>query len=299
MHRQTDVVKARQCCQTYLIGLVSVFLDRDAVSVRPTAKRQLPAQRVRERLERLIATELEPGARLPGEAALASDFGVSRLTIREALKMLEGRGLLDVGQGRRAVVCAPNGAAFGSFLSIIMQQDPRGLLELLEVRRALEVQAASLAARHMSRAGAVAIRSALDGMASAADAMRVPQTRQVAEQQFHDFDVGFHEALALASGNRMLASLIEALAKPLRNSFTMSLRGRQLRGGSAEDTAKAHEAIFGHVRSGDARGAAQAMRAHLQDAERDLKAALSSADSAEPRPLNPRPKSPKRRTAVR
>ena len=228
-----------------------------------------------ERLAGLIASELEPGANLPSEAELALDCGVSRLTVREALKVLAGRGLLDIGQGRRAVVRAPDGSAFGAFLATVMKHDPKGLLELFEVRRALETQAASLAARHINRAGAAAIRGALDGMGEAAAAMRGPATRAAAEQRFHDFDVGFHEALGLASGNRMLACLIEALAMPLRNAFSLSFKGRQLRGASVEDSLAAHEKIFSLVQDRDARGAAQAMRAHLQDAERDMRAILS------------------------
>jgi DNA-binding FadR family transcriptional regulator len=219
--------------------------------------------------------ELEPGASLSSEAALAMDHGVSRLTIREALKVLEGRGLLDIGRGRRAIVREPNGSAFGAFLATVVQRDPKGLIELLEVRRALEVQSASLAAKRISRAGLAAIRAALDGMTQAAGAMAKPSERPAAEQQFHEFDVGFHEALALASGNRMLASLIEALAVPLRQSFGYSLKGRARRGGSVAETLAAHERIFALVQCGDARRAAQAMRTHLQEAERDLRAYLS------------------------
>ena len=242
---------------------------------KPRHAAQPTAEPLVERLERLISTQLEPGSKLPSEGALALDFGVSRLTVREAFKVLEGRGLLDIGRGRRAVVRAPNGSVLGSFLATVMQKDPKGLIELVEVRRALEVLAASLAARNLNRAGAAAIRAALAGMQSAAPAIENAATRKAALQHFHDFDVGFHEALALASGNRMLASLIEALAMPLRNSFSMSLRGREMRGGTAGETVKAHEAIFGFVQAGDARRAAQAMRAHLQDAERDMRAVLS------------------------
>ena len=232
-------------------------------------------ERVLEQLEAMIANELEPGAKLPSETALALDYHVSRLTVREAFKVLAGRGLLDIGRGRRAMVRTPNGNVFGSFLATMIQRDPKGMIELVEVRRALEVQAASLAAKNTNRAGLAAIHAALEGMASVAPAITVMATRPAALQRFHDFDVGFHEALALASGNRMLAILIEALAIPLRTSFGMSLKGREMRGGTTIETLKAHEAILHFVQAGDAKRAAQAMRAHLQDAERDMRAVLS------------------------
>ena len=235
-----------------------------------------PTERVLAHVEALIALELVPGASLPSEAALALDCGVSRLTIREALKLLAGRGLLDIGQGRRAIVREPDGSSFGGFLETLMQRDPKGLLELLEVRRALEIQSASLAASRISRAGVAGLQNALDGMGKAAQTMRNSDRQTDANDRFHDWDIGFHEALALASGNRMLASLIEALAKPLRNCFTMSMEGRLLRGISPTTTVTEHQRIFDYVVAGNARGAASAMRAHLQEAEQDIRTILSA-----------------------
>ena len=59
---------------------------------------------------------MSPGMNLPSEADIAMQFGVSRLTVREALKMVAGRGLLDIGRGRRAIVNQPSGMAFADFL---------------------------------------------------------------------------------------------------------------------------------------------------------------------------------------
>ena len=100
--------------------------------------------------------------------------------------------------------------------------------------------------------------------------------RVAAEDRYHQCDVGFHEAMALASGNRMLGHLLEAMAVPLRDSFHLSLRGHQLRGHTPEDTIVAHERIFERIQAGDARGAAQAMRSHLREAVRDVSAALNA-----------------------
>src|SRR5207253_4686462 len=99
-----------------------------------------------EQLEALIFGGLEPGEALPSEGKLAQALGVSRLTVREATRALEARGLLEIRQGRRPTVAAPNGTLVGEFFKIAVRRDTRALLELLDVRRALEVHIAALAA---------------------------------------------------------------------------------------------------------------------------------------------------------
>src|SRR5436189_3760941 len=102
---------------------------------------------VAEALAQVILGEMAPGQSLPSEGELAARFEVSRLTVREAVKMLAGRGLLDVGRGRRAMVKEPSGVAFSDFLSVAIRNDPKGLFDLIELRMSLEVQSATLAAR--------------------------------------------------------------------------------------------------------------------------------------------------------
>ncbi|HEV7252178.1 MAG TPA: FadR/GntR family transcriptional regulator [Mesorhizobium sp.] len=229
--------------------------------------------RVADEIAAVILRDLGPGARMPSEAELAEQHKVSRLTVREAIKMLSGRGLLDVGRGRRATVREPSGATFGGFLSAVMKHDPKGLLDLIEVRQALEVQSASSAARQANRAGIAAAEHALDAMREAAE--RFDEADMVsAERDFVEADVAFHEALALCSGNRMLAYLLEAMAVPLRDSFAFSMRGRELRGGDRSEVLAGHTRILDAVRAGDSRRAAGEMRAHLRDAERDIRVAM-------------------------
>jgi DNA-binding FadR family transcriptional regulator len=251
-------------------------LQSKTPAVRPSASELSAVDRVVQRLMDLILGELPPGTRLPSEAALARQYEVSRLTIREAVKVLAGRGLLEVSRGKRAVVREPDGSAFGDFLMAAMKHDAKGLFDLIEVRQALEIQSATLSAKRVNRAGIAAIEAALDGMREAAERMRRGSDRAAAEDRFHEYDVGFHEALALSSGNRMLAHLLEAMAAPLRESFHLSMRGHRLRGHGPLETIAAHEQVLDRVKSGDGRGAAQAMRAHLRDAERDIRAALNS-----------------------
>jgi len=221
-----------------------------------------------EQLEGLIFGGLEPGEALPSEGKLAEALGVSRLTVREATRTLQARGLLEITQGRRPTVAAPNGALLGDFFEIAVRRDPRALLDLLDVRRALEVHIAALAARR-------ATKGDIADMEMSIAAMRAGEGESEA---FHAADVRFHENLAAASGNRMLVFLIEALAGPLRESRLRSFAGHRARGGGVEDVVQQHQAILDAVTARSAKAAAQAMRNHLEQTERDLRTLLKESE---------------------
>jgi DNA-binding FadR family transcriptional regulator len=220
---------------------------------------------------------MAPGTSLPSETDIAAQFAVSRLTVREALKLLAGRGLIDIGRGRRALVRQPTGGAFADFLTGIIQNDPKGLFDLVDLRISLEVQSATLAARRANRASVAAIESALQGMRDAVEMARNDGDVELSEQRFHESDVGFHEAIALSSGNRLISYLFEAMSEPLIRSFRLSRRGHDIRGHTVEDTIVAHNAILESIRAGNPKAAATAMRVHLEDTERDIRSALSAA----------------------
>jgi GntR family transcriptional regulator, transcriptional repressor for pyruvate dehydrogenase complex len=220
-----------------------------------------------QRLEDLVLVELAPGAELPSEAELAARFGVSRLTLREAGRSLQARGLVETRHGRRTVVAHPNAGPVGGFFTAALRRDPRRLLDLLEVRIALEVHIASLAATQASRAAISAMELALQAMRDAAEDPAA----------FHPTDIGFHASLAAGAGNQMLSFLIEAMEEPLRASRMRSLQGHLARGGTVEDVIEQHARILERVAAHDPKGAAAAMLAHLEQTARDLRAAFALA----------------------
>jgi GntR family transcriptional repressor for pyruvate dehydrogenase complex len=148
-----------------------------------------------------------------------------------------------------------------------VRRDPRRLLDLLDVRRALEVHIASLAAANPSRAAVSVMETALTTMRDAA---------AEGPDAIHDADIRFHEGLAAASGNQMLSFLIEAMEGPLHAGRMRSLRGHLARGGTVEDVIEQHARILDRVRARDPGGAAAAMSDHLEQTARDLSAALMS-----------------------
>jgi GntR family transcriptional repressor for pyruvate dehydrogenase complex len=220
-------------------------------------------------LERMALDEFQPGDHSPSEATLAATLGVSRLTVREATRALAARGYLELRKGRRPKILAPSGSLVGDYFKASVRRDPTALLELIEVRRALEVHIASLAATRASRSALSSMHDAIDQMA------RDPDD----EEAFHEGDMRFHEALAAATDNKMLRQLIEQLAEPLLTSRRRSYAGHKRAGGTMDAVVEDHLAILHAVEDRDPARAAAAMRHHLGVTERDLQAALRATAS--------------------
>jgi GntR family transcriptional regulator, transcriptional repressor for pyruvate dehydrogenase complex len=212
-------------------------------------------------MEQLTLEELKPGDFLPSEADLSQALGVSRLTIREATRALVAKGYLEVRQGRRPLVLQPNGSLLSDYFTSAVRRDPDVLLELLDVRVALEVHAARLAASRPDTENRDAMGAALRMMQNSLDD----------EQQFHRADLAFHEALVAAGGNRMLLQIIKELAEPMMESRRRSFAGHRRFGNDLQDVVDQHAAILDAVHKDDPDAAAEAMRHHLTETGRDLR----------------------------
>jgi GntR family transcriptional repressor for pyruvate dehydrogenase complex len=222
-------------------------------------------------LEGIALDELRPGDRLPSEASAAARLGVSRLTVREAVRALEARGIVALHKGRRPVVRPLDGALVGDFFRTGVRRDPNALFELLEVRQALEVHIARVAAERAPRSALAAMGAAIDAYRAAGD-----------DEALAEADVRFHEALAGGTGNGMLIHMVEALAEPLRASRRHSLRGRRASGRPLASVADDQRGILDAVAERDPDRAAEQMRAHLRATERDLHDALRGVSVRSP-----------------
>jgi DNA-binding FadR family transcriptional regulator len=191
-----------------------------------------------------LKTEIEEGtwpvgAKIPAEPVLVDLLGVGRNTIREAVRALQHAGLLDSRQGDGTYVRAT------SELSGAVQRRLRTaqLLEILEVRLGLEVQAARLAAARRLPADLTAMRAAL----AARDAA-------LAAGRFEDFlnaDVEFHVCVVQATHNQVLIELYQDFAEAVRASVDLS-------SDHAGQPALPHDAIADAIEAGDAEAAAAA-----------------------------------------
>ncbi len=231
-----------------------------------TTTKKAAARDVVAHVERMIFSgEMEPGDSLPSETELANALGLSRLTVREAIRALEARGLVEVSHGRRPIVAHANALPLHDFFSAAVRRDARGVMELLEVRLAVEVHAAQLAATHATRADLDALEMALERMRNAVDD----------EVAFNEADIRFHAAVASASGNRILGFLVEGMEGPLELGRLNSIRGYRTHAASLLALVDTHKEIADAIAARDGRAAGSLMRKHLVQTRNDLRAAFS------------------------
>ena len=209
----------------------------------------------------VVSGGLEPGERLPPERELCERLGVSRTVVREALNLLEARGLISIEHGRGAVVSGGNTDAVRDALGLILRVRPKVLWELLEMRAILEVGISGLAAERATEEDTDAMRAELEKMAALIDT----------PEGYVDADVEFHALLARGARNGVLLTMLEPIVDLLRASRRVSASRRP---GSALRALGEHEEILRRVEAGDAEGARREMLAHLANTVKDIEAVL-------------------------
>jgi DNA-binding FadR family transcriptional regulator len=255
--------------------------DDGKVSLRKATDKPLRLQPVpprnlaREVVQRLSAEigggRFAPGARLPTEHELMAAMGVSRTVVREAIAALRAEGMVETRQG------------LGAFVASDVQRrpfriDPEGLrsigevLNVMELRMAIEAEAAGFAAERASKAQVAAIGNAL-ALIEAAIARG---------ESAIDEDFAFHHAIADATANPQFTGFLEYLGRFIipRQSVRVEAPPRGGQRPYLETIQAEHRAIFGAIKSGDSVAARDAMRSHLVNGrERYRKLASKSADS--------------------
>lgn len=202
-----------------------------------TIKRTQRSDEVRLQIERAIRNgDFEPGERLPSERELVETFGVSRVSVREAIRSLEALGFVRVHQGRGAFV-TDRRSGFGEPMARWLEMHRDEVLELLGVRGALDELAAGLAVEHHDAEKVDAIVAAHEAFSAAVEA-DAPTAELVA------FDIDFHLAIAEASGYRLLYDLLSDLHSYLAESRHVALAPAGRPAQSAAEHAKIVEAIL-------------------------------------------------------
>lgn len=192
--------------------------------------------------------QFKPGDRLPSERELSDSFGVSRVSVREGLRILELLEVIVVRQGRGAYVRSADVHPGGGLLRHWLLAHRDEVLELLDVREALEAQAAASAA------------------ASGAELKPPPMPEDADIASLVQADIAFHSAVAQAAGNSVLASLIAELNGVLGESrFAMFALPDRPATSHAD-----HEKIARAVADGDPARADAAMRAHIRRTRNDI-----------------------------
>lgn len=208
----------------------------------------------------IVSGELEPGSRLPPEKELSDTLGLSRNSLREAVKALEVIRVLDVRRGDGTYVTSLQPKLLLEAMSFVvdLHQDD-SVLEILQVRRMLEPQAAALAARSIDDKQLADVRLLLEELASDADI-----------EALVAHDVEFHSRIVAAAGNTYLTSLLDSLS-------SHTVRARIWRGitegGSVERTLDEHRAILQALERHDAELAQALMTSHVSGVEHWLRKA--------------------------
>ncbi len=215
-------------------------------------------------LDMVISGGLGPGDRLPPERELCERLGVSRTVVREALNLVEARGLVSIEHGRGAVVSGGSPGAVRETLGLLLRVQPKTLWELLEMRGILEVEVAGLAAERGEPEDLGAMRAQIEKMRGSIDA----------PEGYVDADVEFHALLARAARNGVLLTMLEPVVDLLRASRQVSAA----RPGNAQRALGEHERILSAVEAGDADGARREMREHLANTARDIGAAIREGE---------------------
>jgi GntR family transcriptional repressor for pyruvate dehydrogenase complex len=220
-----------------------------------------------ERIRELIVSgEWGPGTRLPREADLAKQLGLSRNSLREAVRALSLARVLEVRQGDGTYVSSLEpGELLEPTLSATHLLRGRTVLELFEVRRMLEPEAAALAAARRDDAVIAALGRELDRMVAAGDHA----------DDLVEADAAFHDVIAAAPGNGVLQALLRSLS-------TRTVRARLWHGLADRDALdlarEEHTRIYEAIAAGDSDLARAATLLHIAHNEKWLREHLGPAD---------------------
>lgn len=233
----------------------------DAASVPPFPLDRLPALRVGAPLSEQIADALAvgirdgalaPGHRLPTEAALSARFGVSRPVVREALSRLKTLGLVETRQGAGAFVIQASPRSLET-LALAPDGSLDAVFQMVEVRRALEAEAAALAAARRTDEALAQILAAADALDEAVEA----GGDGVVE------DVAFHAAVAQAARNPFLLATLAYLHRFLLDATRVTRANEATRPEMARQVRAEHAEIVAAIVAGDAQAARAAGARHL------------------------------------
>ncbi len=206
-----------------------------------------------EQVRRLIHEGgLRPGDRLPSERDLARQLGVARTSVREGLRSLEIAGFLEIVPGKGTFLRDGASVPFSNAIRSWLARHEGAIVELIELREAIESQAARLAAERSTPEDTVALGAALTLMREATITLEV--------DRFVEADRVFHDALAQATRNDLIR---RALASIARETLSFRQATTSLGRWVMERTIAEHEAILRAIAARDATNAATAMRAHI------------------------------------
>lgn len=196
--------------------------------------------------------KLSPGDRLPSEKDLIEHFGVSRITVRDAMRVLESQGLIEikVGAGGGAFVTTPSAEPITQVLTDMLRLQGISIQELVEARLVIETSIVTFAAERATRQDLEAMEQAIVEACAA---------RKEGNSRFTPYSINFHIALAKAAKNQVLFFTVSSFRTPFYETLDKLMPDGHMADRAIEDHQKLLDAISAH----DAERARQVMREHL------------------------------------
>jgi GntR family transcriptional repressor for pyruvate dehydrogenase complex len=191
---------------------------------------------------------------------LSKWFNVSRTVIREATQILVSKGILDVKHGKRMMIRPPSHELISESVSLTFKRKHISPLDVLELRKVLETEAAALAAER-------ADEKDLEGMEQCLNLMRDHVQEEIG---YVEADVRFHTAIFTSARQPAFELVLRSLNDYLEDSRKLSYQGDQ----ATMRALEAHKKIFQAIRNKDSQGARAAMQEHLLQTEHDLRHAI-------------------------
>lgn len=221
----------------------------------PVARNPRLSDKVAEQLLASIKSgQFSAGSRLPSERELGEQFGVSRTVVREAVRSLAAKGVIEVRSGSGVHVAAVNAAQVSEQMNLFLRgRGPIDYAKIHEVRTTLEIRTARLAAERATHGDVAELRAHCDRMEAAA----MDVERASVE------DVEFHRVVARATHNELFLVMLDSIGDVLLEirRATLGIPGRVLMG------VEFHRRILSRIEAHDVEGADRAMREHLADAD--------------------------------
>jgi DNA-binding FadR family transcriptional regulator len=212
---------------------------------------------VRQHLIAHIRTnQLRSGAIAPSEMKISADLGVSRGIVREAFRALKAAGILEISNGRAPRVGRINDEGIGQVLQHAISTEQATIEQVLDLRAALEIRAAELAAANRTEEDVHSLHQMVESMR---DAKKRPR-------QFMESDARFHEIIASATGNPLFVLIRGAIDVSLRETIRTGLKNRTKQN-ELEHIVLNHERIASAISDQDVRGVRKHMIAHFEEAQ--------------------------------
>lgn len=227
-----------------------------SASVKPefeSIRRNKVYEEVAKQIEGLILKKLHPGDKLPPERELAEMFGVSRSSIRDAIRSLELMGLVEPRQGAGTVVRELSADFLFSATTSIPVRQHQLISELLDFRIMIEPPLAARAATHASA----------EELAELDDILRRQEYKVQRGEMTVEEDSEFHYNIAMASDNSVVLKVLDVLMDLLRETRERSLQVE----GRPQKSLAGHKRILAAIKRHDAGAAEAAMRHHIEDVE--------------------------------